>query len=78
MSGITKRQQGINAVEEELSKNNAKKRKQDTRRKILLGAYLITKMRQNPNLGSQVMRDLDGYLDKKIDRELFDLPPRDR
>lgn len=78
MAGITKRQQAINAVEEELSKNNALKRKQDTRRKILLGAYLITKMRQNPNLESQVMRDLDGYLDKKIDRELFGLPSRDR
>ena len=73
MTGITIRQQAINAVEEELSQNNAKKRKQDTRRKILLGAYLITKMRQNPNLESQVMRDLDEYLDKKIDRELFGL-----
>ena len=73
MAGITPRQQAINAVEEELSQNNAKKRKQDTRRKILLGAYLITKMRQNPNLESQVMRDLDEYLDKKIDRELFGL-----
>lgn len=77
MAGITPRQQAINAIEEELSKNNALKRKQDTRRKILLGAYLITKMRQNPNLESQVMRDLDEYLDKKIDRELFDLLPGD-
>lgn len=74
MAGITPRQQAINAIEEELSKNNALKRKQDTRRKILLGAYLITKMRQNPNFELQVMRDLNGYLDKKIDRELFGLP----
>lgn len=74
MTGISVRQQGINSIEEELSKNNAKKRKQDTRRKILLGAYLITKMNQNPNLEQQVLRDLDKYLNKKIDRELFGLP----
>ena len=35
-------------------------------------------MRQNPNFERQVMRDLDGYLDKKIDRELFNLPLDDR
>ncbi len=74
MTGISKREQAINSVEEELAKNNAKKRKQDTRKKILLGAYLMTKMNQNPNLEQQVMRDLERYLDKKIDRELFGLP----
>lgn len=74
MTSISIRQQGINSIEEELSKNNAKKRKQDTRRKILLGAYLITKMNQNPNLERSVMQDLDKYLDQKIDRQLFGLP----
>ncbi|MGB5635820.1 MAG: mobilization protein [Waterburya sp.] len=75
MTGISKREQAINSIEEDLVKNNAKKRKQDTRKKILLGAYLMSLMRQNPNLSEQVMRDLDKYLDKKIDRELFGLPP---
>lgn len=70
---ISKRQQSINSIEEELSKNNAKKRKQDTRKKILLGAYLMRLMEHNPHLKSQVMNDLDKYLDKKIDRELFGL-----
>ena len=75
MTDISKREQAINSIEEDLAKNNAKKRKQDTRKKILLGAYLMSLMRQNPNLSEQVMRDLDKYLDKKIDRELFGLPP---
>lgn len=75
MTNISKREQAINSIEEELAKNNAKKRKQDTRKKILLGAYLMSLMRQNPNLSEQVMRDLDKYLDKKIDRELFGLSP---
>ena len=72
---ISKRQQSINSFEEELSKNNAKKRKQDTRKKILLGTYLMTKMNHNPLLEQQVINDLDKYLDKKIDRELFGFPP---
>lgn len=76
MTSISRRQQAINSVEEELSKNNAKKRKQDTRRKILLGAYLINRMCQNPDFEQQIMKELDWYLDKNIDRELFDLPPR--
>jgi len=70
---ISKREQAINSFEEELSKNNAKKRKQDTRKKILLGAYLTRLMEQNPHFKSQVMNDLDNYLDKEIDRELFGL-----
>lgn len=73
MTSISQRQQSINSFEEELSKNNAKKRKQDTRKKILLGAYLMRLMEKNPDLESQVMNDLDKYLDKKIDRELFAL-----
>lgn len=73
MTSISQRQQSINSFEEELSKNNAKKRKQDTRKKILLGAYLMRLMEHNPHLKSQVMNDLDEYLDKKIDRELFGL-----
>lgn len=70
---ISKRQQSINSFEEELSKNNAKKRKQDTRKKILLGAYLMRLMENNPHLKSQVINDLDEYLERKIDRELFGL-----
>lgn len=73
MTSISQRQQSINSFEEELSKNNAKKRKQDTRKKILLGAYLMRLMEKNPDLESQVINDLDKYLDQKIDRELFGL-----
>lgn len=70
---ICKRQQAINSFEEELAKNNSKKRKEDTRRKILLGAYLIHLMKNDNDLKSQIMNGLDEYLEKKIDRELFNL-----
>lgn len=76
MAEITRREQKINSLEEELAKNSAKKRKQDTRKKILLGAYLIGQMRHNPNLERSVMKGLDSFLDKPIDRQLFNLPPK--
>ena len=71
MNNISKRQQAINSIEEELTKDSGKKRKQDTRRKILLGAYLIGKMRTDPNLERKVMTELEQFLDKNIDRQLF-------
>ncbi|MEM7761337.1 MAG: mobilization protein [Cyanobacteria bacterium P01_A01_bin.40] len=71
MNRISKRQQAINSIEEELTKESSKKRKQDTRRKILLGAYLISKMRADPNLEQKVMAELEQFLDKEIDRQLF-------
>lgn len=70
---ISQRQQAINSFEEELAKNNSKKRKEDTRRKILLGAYLIEMMKNDNYLKSQIINGLDEYLEKKIDRELFNL-----
>ncbi|MEL6578660.1 MAG: hypothetical protein AAFQ14_02820 [Cyanobacteria bacterium J06621_12] len=76
MANIDRRQQGINSIEEELAKESVKKRKQDTRKKILLGAYLIGQMRDNPNLERSVMEGLDIFLDKPIDRQLFNLPPK--
>lgn len=71
MTRISKRQQAINSLEEELTKDSGKKRKQDTRRKILLGAYLISKMRADPNLERKIMTELEQFLDKEIDRQLF-------
>ena len=70
---ISKRQQAINAFEEDLAKNNSKKRKQDTRRKILLGAYLLRLMESDKSLKNRIMMGLDDYLKKKIDRDLFGL-----
>ena len=76
MANISRRQQAINSIESELTKDSAKKRKQDTRKKILLGAYLISQMRDNPNLERSVMEGLSNFLDKPIDRKLFNLPPK--
>lgn len=48
-------------------------RKQDTRRKILLGALLAEWMENDEALKKKVLANLDSFLKRKIDRELFGL-----
>lgn len=55
-------------------------RKQDTRRKILIGAYYLDEVRKNHgNDGhdglAALKEKLDGYLKRDSDRKLFDLLP---
>lgn len=50
----------------------ARERKCDTRRKILIGAYFIDKANEEGNLDS-LFQQLDGYLKRSSDRELFGL-----
>ena len=47
---------------------NQRKRKEDTRRKILLGAYLLANWDQD-----QIREAMDGFLTKSRDRQLFGL-----
>jgi large subunit ribosomal protein L7/L12 len=58
------------------SLENAKKkeqnRKDDTRRKILLGSYLLKKMENEANK-EKILADLNEYLTEDRDRKLFNL-----
>lgn len=67
------RKQAIEAREK--SKQKEQERKDDTRRKILLGSYLIKKMQANEANKNKVLADLNEYLTEDRDRQLFDLPP---
>ena len=49
-------------------------RKDDTRRKILLGSYLIKKMQSNEANKEKILAELNEYLTENRDRQLFDLP----
>lgn len=69
----SRKQQAINAYEEELAKHDYKKRKEDTRRKILIGAMILGEMKNNPKTEKEIMERLDNFLDKPKDRELFGL-----
>jgi len=50
-------------------------RAQDTRRKILLGAFFLEKMEKNPEYAAKVMPGFDAFLKRDDDRALFDLAP---
>ena len=74
----------IEALQKKLSQVKAKKakaaarlaqaeRKRDTRRKILLGAWMQSVMAQDAGARERAMRGLDSYLTEARDRELFDL-----
>ena len=65
------RKQAIEARER--SKQKEQERKDDTRRKILLGSYLIKKMQNEANK-EKILAELHEYLTEDRDRQLFDLP----
>ena len=60
-------------IQKEQQKESAKKRKEDTRRKILLGAMVLERMARESEYREQVINKLDSYLTKERDRELFEL-----
>ena len=57
----------------ERTKQKEQQRKDDTRRKILLGSYLIKKMQNDANK-EKILAELNEYLTENRDRQLFDLP----
>ena len=63
--------QAIDAREK--TKQKEQERKDDTRRKILLGSYLIKKMQNEANK-EKILAELNEYLTENRDRQLFDLP----
>lgn len=80
----------IKALETKLKQEKAKKQKmeamkraaetkaqraQDTRKKILLGAFLMERMEKNPDYGVKVIAGLGEFLKRGDDRALFGLEP---
>jgi hypothetical protein len=56
----------------EKTKQREQERKEDTRRKILLGSYLIKKMQNEANK-EKILAELNEYLTEDRDRQLFNL-----
>ena len=86
---ITKQEERLKQQEERLKQLKAQKqakdarekakqkeqdRKNDTRRKILLGSYLIKKMNDNEVNKEKILAELNEYLKENRDRALFELP----
>ncbi len=77
---IAKQQEKLNqlkaqkqAIEAREKKKVAEQqRKDDTRRKILLGSYLLKKM-ENEDSKTKILAELNEYLTEERDRKLFNL-----
>lgn len=80
----------IRALETKLKQEKAKKQKmeaarraaetkvlraQDTRKKILLGAFMLDRMGKNPEYAAKAVESLDGFLTRDDDRAMFGLAP---
>ena len=57
----------------EKAKQKEQDRKNDTRRKILLGSYLLKKMENEANK-EKILAEINEYLTEDRDRKLFNLP----
>lgn len=62
----------LRAVEAKISQ---RERKDETRRKILLGSYLLAKIKQDEKAKAAMLKELSVYLIREDDRKLFGLLP---
>ena len=70
---LAKKAQLDERIKQIKQRDQAQKRKDDTRRKVLLGSWLIKEMESDPVKSSEVLASMDSYLTKNKDRTLFDL-----
>lgn len=59
-------------IAREKAKQKEQDRKNDTRRKILLGSYLLKKMENEANK-EKILAEMNEYLTEERDRKLFNL-----
>jgi len=71
---LTKRREELNAqIQAFKAKENQKKRKEDTKRKILIGSVVMKMLKTGEMPQERLNQLLDKHLEKKADRKLFDL-----
>jgi hypothetical protein len=70
---LKKKEQIENRIQLLKSKENEKKRKEETRKKILLGAWVMHQIEQGYLEKEEVLSGLDKFLTRPIDRQLFGL-----
>jgi hypothetical protein len=64
-----------NRIQAAEARQRVSERKQDTRRKILVGAYYWDEAQRNPEQQTQLLKIMADYLTRDSDRRLFGLPP---
>ena len=77
LESLRKQQEQLKAKIQALeAAETSRERKRETRRKILVGAYYVDKMRAE-NKFDDLVSLMDGYLTRDSDRVLFNLPLRE-
>ena len=72
---LLKKREQLNAqIQQVRASQAAQKRKEDTRKKILLGALMMSMMEKGELDKGKMMKRLDEFLTRDIDRKLFELP----
>jgi len=72
---LTKKRQQLNAqIQAIKSKEAIQKRKEDTRRKVLIGGVVMKLLRTGEMPQDRITKMLDKHLEKDADRALFGLP----
>ena len=61
-------------IQQAESRFKVKERKEDTRRKILIGAFMMEKLKKEEKFDSMI-KELDGFLTRNSDRKLFGMNP---
>ncbi len=76
---LLKKQEELKAqIRKEKNKLVLAERKKDTRRQILLGALMMELMKKGELDEKKIMKRLDSFLTKELDRQLFDLPEQNQ
>ena len=73
---LTKQIEALQAkANAEKNREREKSRKEETRKKILIGAMVLDGMSKNQDYQSKMLKNLDKYLTAERDRKLFNLTP---
>ncbi len=76
---LLKKREELNArIQKERNKHSQQKRKEDTRRKILLGALMMNMMKSGELNEKKILKKLDGFLTRDIDRLSLTYHPKNK
>ena len=77
MEKLAKKKAKLKAAEGRIrARISVRERKLRTRRLILMGSYLEHVTQTDPDRKARLMKELDGFLERDRDRELFALPSK--
>ena len=75
LDDLLKKREQLNAqIHQEKNQQSQQQRSEDTRRKILRGALMMELMKKGELSEQKILKRLDGFWTRDIDRKLFDFP----